>query len=298
MTSAPRITATLFTDPGCPFGYSATAWLRTLEWCYGDQIDWHLVMVGLAESSAEYDAKGFTPAMAAFNVDFRVRYGMPFVVAPKPRNAGTSEACRFIIAGSIAYPGSEWLLTRELQFANFTDPEVLLDDPQGFVPVLERSPRIDGIDLHALATRIDDEDVRAEYERQRAATRSAAGTAGALQGKTSGSGEDERFSAPTVIFENADGVRIDVTGFQPIEAHDVAIANLDPTLERRGPAETVGEALAAFPGGLTTAQVAWIRRAGNDPVDRDGTERDLVKAVAAGEVRRDQLGSDAVWHIA
>ena len=43
------IRATLFTDPACPWGYSALPALRVLEWRYGRQLDWR---VGLAMAVA------------------------------------------------------------------------------------------------------------------------------------------------------------------------------------------------------------------------------------------------------
>ncbi|MEO6866661.1 MAG: DsbA family protein, partial [Gaiellales bacterium] len=66
------ISATLFSDPGCPFGYSANPALRALEWRYRDQLDWQLVMIGLAEDASSYEEKGHTPAMLArFNAKMR-----------------------------------------------------------------------------------------------------------------------------------------------------------------------------------------------------------------------------------
>jgi hypothetical protein len=47
-------------------------------------------------------------------------------------------------------------------------------------------------------------------------------------------GELVRYTAPSVVFE-LEGRRLEGGGFQPIEAYDVLIANLDPTLERTPP---------------------------------------------------------------
>ncbi len=44
-----KITARLFTDPSCPWGYSASPALRRIEWRYRDQIDWQLVTIGLSD---------------------------------------------------------------------------------------------------------------------------------------------------------------------------------------------------------------------------------------------------------
>ena len=53
-----RISVTLFNDPACPWGYSAIPALRTLEWRYGDQLDWRLVLIGLTESAQRQELSG------------------------------------------------------------------------------------------------------------------------------------------------------------------------------------------------------------------------------------------------
>ena len=55
------ISVTHFTDPGCPWAYSARPALRTLEWRFGDQLDWELVMIGLTEDAKQYEDRGYTP---------------------------------------------------------------------------------------------------------------------------------------------------------------------------------------------------------------------------------------------
>lgn len=62
-----------------------------------------------------------------------------------------------------------------------------------------------------------------------------------------------RYTAPSLVFDGPDGQKLETGGFQPIEAYDVVIANLDPTLERRPPANDPVEVLSAFPYALTTA---------------------------------------------
>ena len=70
------VSATLHTDPGCPWAYSALPALRVLDWRYGDQIDWRLVVIGLAETSDQYVARGYTTGDRAVGwTDFRDRFG-------------------------------------------------------------------------------------------------------------------------------------------------------------------------------------------------------------------------------
>ncbi|HEU0194955.1 MAG TPA: hypothetical protein VFQ71_12195, partial [Gaiellales bacterium] len=55
------ISATLYSDPACPWAYSEIPALRVLDWRYGDQLDWRLVVIGLTEDPAQYVARGYTP---------------------------------------------------------------------------------------------------------------------------------------------------------------------------------------------------------------------------------------------
>ena len=55
------ISATLYSDPACPWAYSESPALRVIEWRYGDQLDWRLVLVGLTEDASQYERRGYTP---------------------------------------------------------------------------------------------------------------------------------------------------------------------------------------------------------------------------------------------
>jgi len=52
------IDVTLYTDPGCPWAYSALPALRVLEWRYDASLRWRLVVIGLAERAEQYLACG------------------------------------------------------------------------------------------------------------------------------------------------------------------------------------------------------------------------------------------------
>ncbi len=96
------------------------------------------------------------------------------------------------------------------------------------------------------------------------------------------------------MFEQGDR-RLVAGGFQTIEAYDVLIANLDPTLERREPPEDPLPLFERFPRGLTTAEVTALMVRGNDAPDREATERMLIRLVHDGAVVRTPVGDDAVW---
>jgi hypothetical protein len=103
-----------------------------------------------------------------------------------------------------------------------------------------------------------------------------------------------RFTAPSVIFEHA-GRRLIAGGFQPVEAYDILIANLDPTLHREPVPETPQPLLERFPDGLTTQEVALLLAQGNDPPNRGTAEQALLELVAGGAASRRPLGDDALW---
>jgi protein-disulfide isomerase-like protein with CxxC motif len=286
------INATLYSDPACPWAYSESPALRVIEWRYGDQLDWRLVVVGLSEDTSRYASHGYTPLrMAAGHLRFRERYGMPFASAPKPGLSASSPACRAIVAARLQFPGSEWRAFRALQLANFNEG-LLFDDAEATLRVLSRVP---GIDAGEVVGAIDSPDVIAEYERDKAETRTAEGSATELQGKAGNSDGKVRYTAPSVVFETADGRRLEAGGFQPVEAYDVLVCNLDPTLDRREPPETPGPLLSYFDGGLTTQEVAALMTHGNDAPDRFEAERALIELVGGGEAVRQPLGDDALW---
>jgi hypothetical protein len=126
----------------------------------------------------------------------------------------------------------------------------------------------------------------------RAEARSAEGSAAELQRKTAITDGPVRFTAPSVVFE-ASGQRLIAGGFQPVEAYDVLIANLDPTLRRQLAPES--PLLEHFGEGLTTQEVAALLAQGNDRPDKVSAEAALIELVAVGRAVRKPLGDDALW---
>ncbi len=284
------VSATLYSDPACPWAYSEVPALRVLEWRYGSQLGWRLVLIGLTEDASQYEARGYTPLRGALgHLAFR-RYGMPFAPAPKARISATARACRAVVAARLAQPGSEWAAFRTLQLANFNS-SLLLDDDARLAEVLRGVP---GIDADQIISQLDSPEVSEAYGRDHAEARSAAGTAAELQGKTAASDGPVRFTAPSVVFES-DGQRLVAGGFQPVEAYDVLIANLDPTLHREPPPETPAPLLERFREGLTTQEVAALLARGNDAPERISAESALIELIAGGQAVREPLGDDALW---
>jgi protein-disulfide isomerase-like protein with CxxC motif len=283
-----------FTDPGCPWAYSATPAHTTLRWRYGDGLRWTLVTIGLSEDAARYAARGYTPTRSA--VDWRTtfqRYGMPFAFTPKASLSATAPGCRAIVATRLDAPEHEQAALRALQFAQFTTTGVL-EDPAMLRDALRA---VDGLDADAIVARIDDRDVVAAYEEDRARARTAAGSPTEFQGRAANTDGAVRYTAPSLVFETADR-RLEAGGFQPVEAYDVLVANLDRTLDRRPPPQDPVDVLAAFPYALATAEVAAVMTPHLGEPDPSATEVALIGAVGDGRAVRRAAGGGSLWALA
>jgi protein-disulfide isomerase-like protein with CxxC motif len=288
-----QITAWHFSDPACPWAYSSRPAIARLRWRFGDQLDWRLVMIGLSETPDRYLEMGYTAGrMAAGMRKFEQRFGMPFGAGVKPGVAASSRACRAVVAAREESPELGYAALRAIQLMQFTTAN-MLDDDDALRRTLED---VDGLDAAAVVGRIDDPEIVAIYEQDKARTRSAEGRPTHVQNRHANSDGAVRYTAPTVIFEMPDGRWLEVGGFQPFESYDNALANLDPGLERRGAPERAAEAVLAYPIGLTTAEIAAIMR-GSDLEDADlpKAEAELIAAVDDGELVCIPAGTDALW---
>jgi protein-disulfide isomerase-like protein with CxxC motif len=283
------VSATIFvthaSDPGCPWAYSAAPDHAVLRWRYGEQLSWRLALIGLAERSEDYDARGY--------LKFR-RYGMPFDTQPRARNIGTGRACRAIVAARLLDPAAELPVFRALQLARFTTT-TLFDTDDGIRAALARVPQVDA---GAVLAAIEDPATEEAYQADRALVRTAAGSPTEFQGKAANTDGVVRYTAPSLLFEHRDGRTLEAGGFQPVEAYDVVIANLDPTLERRPPGEDVVEILGEFPYALTTREVAAVMAPHLVAPDDRAAETALIEAAASGAVRRETIGGGELWHLA
>ena len=91
-----------FTDPACPFAFSAERQRLRLDWLYGDQISWTTHLVVLSETAnpdlpPEKIARGRRMLFE--------RYGMPMAWTPPPVHAASIEASRAVVAAERARAG-------------------------------------------------------------------------------------------------------------------------------------------------------------------------------------------------
>lgn len=289
------IDITFISDPGCPWGYSASPSLAALQWRYGPRLRWRLVTIGLAEDASLYEERGYTPVMMGDRMEMFRQFGMPFTQGPRERLTGTGRACRALHAVRLVSPGDEITAFRALQFGWFTTRN-LMDEDANIATALQRVP---GLDVPAVMAMIDTPEVEEAYQADRAEARTAAGSPTEFQGKAANTDGAVRYTAPSLIFRAGD-TTLEAGGFQPMEAYDVIVANLDPSGSRRGvPEERPEDVLAEFPLGLTTQEVAEVMRTDiEQPIDRRGAAQMLIRAVGRGAVKVEPIGDDGLWSVA
>ncbi|MEA2141724.1 MAG: hypothetical protein QOI64_154 [Solirubrobacteraceae bacterium] len=288
------VEVTHFTDPGCPWAYSAWPAHTTLRWRYGDGLRWTLVTIGLAEDRAQYAARGYNPTDSAMNWRMTfARFGMPFAFTPKADLSATSPGCRAVVATRLDAPEHELAAFRALQFAQFTTTG-RLEEPATLRAALRA---VSGLDADAIVARIGDHDVLAAYEADRARARTAAGSPTEFQGRAANTDGAVRYTAPSLLLE-FDGRRLEAGGFQPVEAYDVVVANLDPALARREPATEPVDVLAAFPYPLASAEVAAAMTPHLGVPDLLAAETALIAAVGEGRAQRTAAGNSSLWSLA
>jgi 2-hydroxychromene-2-carboxylate isomerase len=286
---AEQIEVVHYTDPSCPWAYSAEPFMRALEWRYGDGLAWRLVTIGLREDTADLERGGTTPAS---RVDgwrwFSETFGMPLLTTPRARLVASGPMCRAVKAAGLQSEAAQRGMLRGVRMAWFTSLH-LLDEDDAFAEVAAGVP---GLDPERLIRDLRDPAVEDAYQADRAEARSAAGIGDPAisQDRAALFDGGARFTAPSLVFRH-EGSTLVAGGFQSFEAYDVCVANLAPHLTRR-PQPEPAELLAEYPQGLTTAEVAQVCRGRNDPPDVPGTQAELMRLADAGSIRQRSIGDD------
>jgi predicted DsbA family dithiol-disulfide isomerase len=251
---AADVCITEFTDPGCPWAYSAEPFRRRLSWLYGDRLEWRTRMVGLAASPEDYVQRGFTPdKQAAALARIAREQEMPIDTRERPRMAATIPACKAVVAARLHAPEAERAVLRRLRVRCFAGE--LLDEPATLAAVATDA----GLDPDELARWAAGDDVAAALAEDMAIAREPMPAARVLDDKLANWSGGRRYTCPSYeIVRTSDGVRIAVPGFQPFAAYDVVTANLVPGVDRREPPESVEEVLAWTGTPLATKEVAVV----------------------------------------
>lgn len=243
-----------FTDPGCPWAYSAEPFRRRINWLYGDRVAWRTVMVGLAETPADFEARGQTPdGLARSLARISHEHGMPIDTAVRERLSATIPACRAVIGVRLHAQDHERLMLRRLRVRYMSG--ALLDTAET-IAAAAADAGLGAADVERWAAGDDvSEALAADMERAHRPLPAAR----VLDAKLANWSGGRRYTCPSYeICRVADDVRIAVPGFQPFAAYDVVLANLVPGTERREPPESVEEVLAWTGTPLATREVAVV----------------------------------------
>jgi predicted DsbA family dithiol-disulfide isomerase len=278
---AAAVCITEFTDPACPYAYSAEPVRARLRWLYGDQIDFDARMVVLSQSPQDYLDRGFTPDKQAESFKRLAReYGMPIDTRERPRMAASAPACRAVVAASL-HTDRGWFLLRALRVRHFSGE--LLDEPSTIAGAASDA----GIDPDQLEEWTRDEAVEHRLREDMALAREPLPAARVLDEKLANWSGGRRYTCPSYeIVRRSDGVRIAVPGFQPFAAYDVVTANLVPDTPRREPPEDVREVLEWALVPISTKEVAAVL-----DVELLEAREQLVRAGA----REHPVGTDGFW---
>lgn len=280
-----NVRITEYTDPGCPWAYSAEPIRRRLDWLYGEQVRWEVRMVVLAESPEEYLKKDFTPAkQAASYGKLAQEYGMPIDTSERSRMAATLPACRAVVATRLHAPELAWPLLRCLCVHNFA-AEAMLDEPQ----MLDLAAASAGIDREGLEGWMADPATEQALEEDKAAAREPIPAARVLDHKLANWSGGRRYTCPSYeITRLTDGVQLAVPGFQPFAVLDVVLANLVPGSSRRSEPEDVAEVLRWAGTPLATREVAEV----------GGVEHAEARERLGRVAEERHVGSDGFWSLA
>lgn len=252
-----RVRIRHFTDPVCPFAFSAERQRHRIRWLYGDQLQWSTHMVVLSETPPEK----FTPErIAESRRDLHARYGMPMAWTPPPPNVASVLACRAVVAARERSEDRCSPLLRRLRVLGFAG--LPLDDPA----VIARAAREAGIDPDELQRWTATPEIEAALRADMRAARSPSPASRAQDYKLGGPPEERRYTCPSYEIERLSppppdwptAHRVDLPGFRPMEAFEAAIANLAPELTRRPDPESPEEVLAWAGIPLATAEVAMV----------------------------------------
>jgi predicted DsbA family dithiol-disulfide isomerase len=278
-----------FTDPACPFAYSAEPVRWQLAWRFGEALDWTTRVVGLARDAAAHEAKGFDAQQNAALLRHFDSYGMPLAQVERRDPAGTWDACRLYVAARGIDPDGALRLMRALRIAGLAEARAI-DHPD----VLSDAVRTAGLSAEELDARLADDATEQAFRDDLAAARTPGEVALALDHKLADVEPDwdgprgdagRRYTCPSYRF-TVGGRTAEVPGFQPWNAVEAVLANLAPQLERRPwPTDPI-EALRWAPVPLATQEVAALL----------GEDRDAARErLQQGGATEHQVGTDAFW---
>jgi hypothetical protein len=171
---------------------------------------------------------------------------------------------------------------RRLRIRHFAGE--LIDDPDTIV-----AAGVDaGIAPGDLAHWIAEPETEVALEDDLRAARNPTPEALALPARLARWSDGWRYTCPSYeIVRESDGAHLSVPGFQPLQAYEVAIANLAPELERREDPADIKAVLAWAQEPLATAEVAAV----------SGTDLDTAREALGHLATEHHVGFEGFWSL-
>jgi predicted DsbA family dithiol-disulfide isomerase len=279
---AAALTITEYTDPACPWAFSAEPFRWKLNWMYGDQLTWDVKLVGLSEDPSAMVAAGFTPEiLAGAMAKISAEHGMPIDTGVRERLSASIPACRAAVAAKLntTYDQTRALI-RALAIRNFKGEA--LDAPE----TIDGAATDIGLDPETLRGWIDEPATQAALDQDMAAARQPTPAALVQDERLANWSGGRRYTCPSYELQ-ADDLQLSAPGFQPFRVYDMAAANLAPTATRRPKPESVTELLEWAGTPLATQEVAVVMEISPDEA------REQLIAVAT----EDKVGADGFWSL-
>ncbi len=248
MTS--QLTLNVFTDPNCPYAYSAEPIRLRLQWLYGDQLNWRTTMIILSGYADEVSTITVEQA-AQYQTGIRDKYGMPIDVTVRPRLPHTINAARAFIAINRHDTKIATDFLRNTRIAamsgSMLDEQTTLD---AAAPAVE---------AEQLATWSAEPETDILLRQNAEAARSTGPLSKAFAHKLSKTSTGRvRYSAPSYQFIINEQIVYELPGFWPLEAYEAAIGNIVPDITRNTNPQSVTQVLQWANTALATIEVATV----------------------------------------
>lgn len=282
-TGKARVRITEFTDPACPWAWSAEPVRARIDHLYGEQLEWRVRMVGLSDR-ARGPEDGYDPD-ATVERQRRIarEFGMPIDTRPRPYAAATLPACLAVVATKANRPEATRRVLRQLRVRNWSGE--MLDDPR----TLHGAAGDAGITAEELDAWMADPTLQEMLRRDMDLARRPLPAAHALDEKLANWSGGRRYTCPSYEIERVeDEVKIAIPGFQPFAAYDIVLANLLPGLRRSDAPAGAREVLEWSGIPMATQEVAAV-------LDRDAFS---VREELARVALLDPVGADGFWSLA
>lgn len=189
---------TTFTDPNCPWAFSAEQFRLALQWAYGEQLSWRRAYVVIAERAGQSEAAGFTPEVEAEeDAAIAVAWGMPLWTRPRPRITTSLRPVRHLVAARRLGAGAEERLLRQL-FLSSRGAGRPIDE----TGELDAAAAAAGLDAERVRAMAETPAVDAELAAEMGVARRPSPAALQLSHKLGGPAQARRYSSPTWVFES------------------------------------------------------------------------------------------------